>query len=196
MHFEFDVLVCGVTGCSHLASQCFWFSWSHRTFLKHALSSHPGSPASLSWEHFEEILGLGTFPSWSIEHMARQLLRARLQLKDWVWQVPSELSSWLMHRCLCHTSAKRSLAFYWITDPLWALSLSLSPRPAVDWFFSEKKLLRHKKGQRALGKSTAYLPTWIVWSGLGDEEWGEDREEGNADFGHQPFHLFRMKPVL
>ena len=60
-----------------MASWCFWFSWSHHAFLKHAPSPHAGSLASLSWQQFEEIPGLSTFSSWSKEYRARQLLRAR-----------------------------------------------------------------------------------------------------------------------
>lgn len=31
---------------------------------------------------------------------------------------------------------------------------------------------------------------------LGVEVWGEDREEGNTNFGHQPFSLFSVRPVF
>lgn len=80
--------VCGVPGCAYVASVSGFLEVM--TFLKQAPSSHPGSAASPFHDYFEEILRLGTFPSWSTEHMARGHSRARLQLEDWARQVPSE----------------------------------------------------------------------------------------------------------
>lgn len=128
--------VCGVPGCAYVASVSGFLEVM--TFLKQAPSSHPGSAASPFHDYFEEILRLGTFPSWSTEHMARGHSRARLQLEDWARQVPSELSSRLVHGHLASLS-QHSLVFYWITDPQWALALSPSPRRAVDWFFSQNR---------------------------------------------------------
>ena len=151
-----------------MASQCSWFSWHHHASLKCAPSPHPGSLASLSWQQFEEIPGLSTFSSWSKESRTRQLQGpgVLINARGLSPAGASELSSWLVHGCLSHPPAKSFLVFCWITDPLWALTLSWSPRPVVDWFFSGEMLLSHTKCQKALGKITAYLSMWIVCMGL------------------------------
>ena len=91
VHFEFDMLDCGVPWFSD-GFRMFLFSWHHHASLKCAPSPHPGSLASLSWQQFEEIPGLSTFSSWSKESRTRQLLRAkgphqcsRTESSRWEW---------------------------------------------------------------------------------------------------------------
>lgn len=127
---------------SHISSTCSFFTSN--------LSCLPPP-----WQHFEEIPDLSPFPSWYMGHTAR------LQHEDWV--------CFLCGLCLCHFPANSSLAFYWSTDALWTLTLSLSSRPAVECFFSGEKLLRHTEGWKGTGKVQLLAP----WEGAG--RWGVGR---------------------
>ena len=118
-------LICLSVVCrdSQMASRCFWFSWSHHAFLKHAPSPHPGSLASLSWQQFEEIPGLNTFSSWSKDYRARQLSRARS---------PRQRSRAESSRC-------EWVSFFFL--PSLCTDVSLLPQSRAFWLFAE--LLTH-----------------------------------------------------
>lgn len=146
---EPDALCLWLPGSPKRLLQCLWFFSSHHSiasmcsFFTTSLSCLP-----FSWLHCKKIPSLSTLASWYIGHMAGQLPRARLYLVSEDRCIrrrqPSVLAFQLLPRCLRHFPANSSLAFYWITDPLWALTLSLPPGPTADWFFLGEKLLRHR----------------------------------------------------
>lgn len=163
MHFEFDVLVYGAPGCSHMATQCFWVPWSRYTFLKHAPSSHPTTAAS----HFHDrILRQSQISApflpgtWSIgsgNSPGPGSLSRTASSKCWVYFLlafPSQqLSGFLLN--------------YWSTVSSHII------------FFSSHGLIflrreapnTYQEPEGHWGKSAAYLPTWSLCSGLGYGVW-------------------------
>lgn len=167
--FESDV-----PGSSHKAPQYFWFSWSHRPFLHHALSSQRVSAASLFQDSFlRKPQNLSPFLSWYREQ--------RPCHKDLVLQVPSVFSFLLLHICLCHSPGQQLSGFslsYWCSVSSHIISLF---QTCYGLIFLRREAPKTYKVLE--GKKYSFLPTWLLWRGLGDEVWGQDREEGNTDIG-------------
>lgn len=150
MSFEFDVLVCGMSGCSHMAPQWFWSSWSDDTFLQRASSSHLISAAFLLHDSIlrkSQISAPFLLGTWSTRPGSSMRTES---CRYWV--------CFLFGLCLCHSPANSSLAFYWSTDTLWTLTLSLCSRRAVEWFFPRREAPKTYRGLERHWESTTTGP--------------------------------------
>lgn len=167
------MLVCGVSGCSHMAPQCFWFSWGHHTFL-HIQSQLPPSFMTAFLVH-----GVNTQASSQGPSCARA---------DWFLACA--------HMSLLFSSQQQSSFLLNYQCTVSSLIISFF-QTCYGLIFLRREAPKTDEGLEGHWERVQLICPHDSSGGAWEMRCGEKIErKATLIFGHQPFSLFSMKLVL